>query len=94
MPWKSWICADDVLKQLPNSIDLVASDAIYHGQCESIFLRKNVYLQQRALKLNTWPNRQHNEIKFWKIRQMVDEQTELFAVNELHGKMCLFAQNI
>ena len=45
--------ADDVLRWLSSSIDLVASDAIYHGKCESNFWRKNVYLQQRGHKLNT-----------------------------------------
>ena len=45
-------CADHVLRWLSSSIDLVASDAIYHQQCESIFLRKNVYLRQRVPKLN------------------------------------------
>ena len=44
--------ADDVLRRL-SSIDLVASDAIYHEQCESNFLRKNMYLQQRGQKWNT-----------------------------------------
>ena len=33
-------CANDVLQRLSSSIALVASDAIYHGQCESIFFRK------------------------------------------------------
>ena len=46
-------CTDDVLRRVWSSIDLVASDAIYHGQCESNFLRKKVYLWQRGQKLNT-----------------------------------------
>ena len=45
-------CADDVLSRLSSSIDLVAGDAIYHGLCESIFLRKNLYLRQTRPKLN------------------------------------------
>ena len=32
--------ADDVLRRLSSSIDLVASHAIYRGQCESNFLNK------------------------------------------------------
>ena len=45
--------ADDVLRLLGNSIDLVASDAIYHGRCASVYLFKNVYLRQMGKKLNT-----------------------------------------
>ena len=46
-------CEDDVLRHLSNSIGLDVSDAIYHGQCESIFLRKNLYLRQTRPNLNT-----------------------------------------
>ena len=30
----------DVLRRLPSSIDLLASDSIYHGQCKSNFFTK------------------------------------------------------
>ena len=39
--------------QLSISIDQVASDAIYDGQYEPIFLRKNACLRQRRQKLET-----------------------------------------
>ena len=45
-------CADGVSRRLLSSIDLVVNDARYQGLCESIFLRKNVYLQQRGPELN------------------------------------------
>ena len=45
--------ADDVLRRLSISIDLVTSGAIYHGNVNLTFLRKNVYLQQMGQKLNT-----------------------------------------
>ena len=32
--------ANDVLRRLPSSIGLVASDAIYYGQCKSNFFTK------------------------------------------------------
>ena len=66
-------CADDVSRRLSSNIDLVTSDAIYHGQFESIFLRKKVYLRQRGRKVNTrlfTPRiTQWNQI--WKIMQMI-----------------------
>ena len=40
MPSKSLQWADDVLRRFSSSTDLVASDAIYHGKCESNFFTK------------------------------------------------------
>ena len=39
--------------KLSSSIDLVASDAIQHGKCESNFFTKNIYFQKRGQKPNT-----------------------------------------
>ena len=34
--------SDDLLRQLSSSIDQVADDAIYYGECESNFLQKRI----------------------------------------------------
>ena len=80
---------------MSSSIDLVASDAIYHGQCESIFLRKNLYLRQRGQKRNLLTGRPtDNGMKsnFEKLCKWFDEKTKLFIMSELHTKKNLFAE--
>ena len=86
--------ADGVLRRLSISIDLVTSGAIYHGNVNLTFLRKNVYLQQMGQKLNTRLEAADNALKsnFEKLCKWLDEQTELFTVGELHAKMCSFAE--
>ena len=44
------ICADDVLRRLSSSIDLVASDAIYHVQSYNLnlFFCKKMYIYEKG----------------------------------------------
>ena len=85
--------ADDLLRLLSISIDLVASDAIYDGKCESDFLTKKFIPTTKETETeHTSGRRADNAMKsnFEKLCKWLDEQTELFTVSELHAKMCSF----
>ena len=87
--------ADDPLRWLSISIDLVASDATYHGQCESNFFFKKYMPTTKGTETEHTPGcRTDNAMKsnFEKICKWFDEQTELFTVSELHAKICSFAE--
>ena len=49
--------ADDVLRWLSSSIDLLASDAIYHGKCESNFLTKKCIPTTKGTETEHTPGR-------------------------------------
>ena len=84
MPWKSWKCADYVLRQLSNCIDLVASDAIYHGQCESFFTKKCILTTKGTETEHAAGHSTNNAMKsnFEKLCKWLNEQTKLFTVSE------------
>ena len=87
--------ADDVLRRLSSSIDLVASDATYHGQCESNFLKKKyIPATKRAETEQTPWRRTGNAIKpnFEELCKWLEKETELFTISELHPKMCSFTE--
>ena len=76
---------------------VVASDALYHGLCESIFSQK------KCIPTTKWAETEHlaghptdNAMKsnFEKLCKWLDEQTELFAVSKVHAKMWSFAEKI
>ena len=72
--------ANDVLRQLTSSIDLVASDAIYHGQCESNFFTKKCIPTTKGTETEHSPGRHtDNAMKsnFEKLCKWYDGQTEL-----------------
>ena len=78
---------DDVLGRLSSSIDLVASDAIYHEQCESnIFTKKCTPINMSGRTGNAMKS------NFEKLCKWLDKQTELLTVSKLHAKMCSFAE--
>ena len=82
--------ADDVLRWLSSSIDLVASDTIYHGQCESNFFTKKYISTRKGTEPKHMPgSRTGNAIKsnLEKLCKWLDKQRELFIVSELHAKM-------
>ena len=75
--------ADDVLRRLLSSIDVVPSDAIYHGLCESFFFyKKNVYLQETETE-HTVGHPADNAMK---------SNFEFWILSELHAKICSFAE--
>ena len=87
--------ADEVLRRLSSSIDLVAIDAIYHAQCESnFFTKKQIPTTKGAETEHTPGHRTGNAMKsnFEKLCKWHDKETELFTVNELHAKMCSFTE--
>ena len=72
--------ANVVLWSLPSSIDLVASDAIYHGQCESNFFTKKCIPTTKGTETEHNPGcHTDNAIKlnFEKLCKWLDGQTEL-----------------
>ena len=76
-------------------IDLVASDAIYHGQYEfNYFTKKYISTKKRTESEYAPGLRTANAMKsnFEKLCKWLDKQTEFFIVNELHAKMCSFAE--
>ena len=87
---------------LSNNIDLVPSDEIYHGQCESFFFFTKKYIPTtkgtETEHMAGHPTYNAMKSNFEKLCNwldgQVDEQTELFTMSVLHAKMCLFAENI
>ena len=79
---------------MSSSIDRVASNAIYHGQCESNFFTKKRIPTTKGTETEHAPGRTTDAMKpnFEKLCKWLDEQAELFTVSELHAKMCSFAE--
>ena len=72
--------ANDVLTRLPSSIDLVANDAIYYGQCESNFFTKKCIPTTKGAETEHNPGcHTDNAMKsnFEKLCKWLDGQTEL-----------------
>ena len=81
--------ADDALRRLSSSIDLVASDAIYHGQFESnFFTKKCIPITKGTETEHTLARRTDNTMRsnFEKLCKWLDGQAELFTLSELHAK--------
>ena len=79
---KKW--ADNVFRRLSSSIDLVSSDAIYHGHCKSnLFTKKNIPATKEAETEETPGRCTGNAVKsnFEKLCKWLDKQTEVFAVS-------------
>ena len=73
-----WV--NDVLRRLPSSIDLVANDAIYYGQCEFNFFTKKCIPTTKGTETEHNPGcHTDNAIKlnFEKLCKWLDGQTEL-----------------
>ena len=83
--------ADNVLWLLSSSIDIVGSDAIYHGNVNLVFLLQKSIPTTKGTETEHMPGcstdnaMKSNFEKLWK-------QTELSMVSELHAKMCSFAE--
>ena len=88
-------CTDDVLRRFSSSIDVDASDAIYHEHSESIFFYGKCISTTNGTKSeHTVGHTADNIIKsnFETLCKWIDEQTEMFTVSELHAKMSLSAE--
>ena len=87
------------MKELTNGqmmrIDLVASDTIYHGQCESDFFTKKCIPITKGTNTEDTPARRTDNImksNFEKLCKWLDGQTELFILSDLHAKMYSFTE--
>ena len=95
MPWKSWQMGRWSLKRLPSSIDLVATDAICHGKCESnFFTKKYISTTKRAVMEHMPGGCTTNAMKSnwlfsnsnWKLCKWLDKQAESFTIYDFAEK--------
>ena len=65
-------CSDDVFRRFSSSIDVGASDTIYHEQSESIFFYEKCISTTNGTKSEhtVGHTADNNKIKFWNIMQM------------------------
>ena len=83
--------ADDVKRRLSDCIDLVASDAVYHKQCQSNFFTNKGMPGLKETNTEKTPGRPTNTImqqNFDKLCDWHEKQTDLFTIAELRTKMC------
>ena len=84
----------DVWRWFSSSIDLVASDAIYHGQCESNFFMKICISTTRQKTEHTPGHCTDKAMKLHLNYIWLDQQTKLFTVSKLHAKVCSFENDL
>ena len=86
--------AGDVERRMTDCTDLVASDAVYHKQCQSIFFTNNGMPGRRESDVEKTTGRPTNigmQGNFDKLRKWLEKQTELFTIAELYKKTCFLA---
>ena len=91
---RGYTWSEDVGRRISLSIDLVASDASYHQQCKSNFLKKkDVPGQGQIGNTPGLPSNKAMVESFKTFRNWLDGQTELYTVVELYEKLRIFAEN-